>query len=165
MWKDCIDTANESADPETIEKLLRFFCDTSEKECFCAALYTCFMHVNPDVVLELGWVNGYHNFIMPFFIQTFRQTHLRLKELERRTAPKKEEKTSQDEIAGTYGGLSGFGGGMLMLENGGGIPAPMAVSPSGGQHLDMSSFGVPGPGMVAPGMQNGGMPQMGMPGM
>jgi len=164
MWKDCIDTANESADPETIENLLRFFCDTSEKECFCAALYTCFMHVNPDVVLELGWVNGYHNFIMPFFIQTFRQTHLRLKELERRTAPKKEENTAQDEIAGTYGGLSGFGGGMLMLENGGGIPAPMAVSPSGGQHLDMSSFGVPGPGMVAPGMQNG-MPQMGMPGM
>ena len=42
MWKDCIDTANESASSEIIENLLRFFCETSEKECFCAALYTCF---------------------------------------------------------------------------------------------------------------------------
>merc|ERR1712127_372639 len=87
MWKDCIDTANESSDPEIIDKLLRFFCETSEKECFCAALYTCYAHVSPDVVLELGWINGYHNFIMPFFIQTFKHTHERLKTLEERTAP------------------------------------------------------------------------------
>merc|ERR1711924_183840 len=66
MWKDCIDTANESGDSEIIENLLRFFCDSSEKECFCAALYTCFAHISPDVVIELGWLNGYTNFVMPF---------------------------------------------------------------------------------------------------
>eukprot|EP00978_Attheya_sp_CCMP212_P015550 scaffold40082_cov55-Attheya_sp.AAC.1 len=150
MFKDCIDTANESADPETVEKLLRFFCETSEKECFCAALYTCYRHISPDVVLELGWLNGYHNFIMPYFIQTFRRTHLRLKDLETRTAPPEEDENAQNNIAATYGNLGGFGGGVLMLENGGmpmggipgGIPGPMvAASPTGG-NIDMSGFGV-----------------------
>merc|ERR1712157_371454 len=98
VWKDCIDTANESADPEIIENLLRFFCEASEKECFGACLYTCFAHVSPDVVIELGWINGYHNFVMPFLVQTFRKTHLRLSSLEERTAPPKEEDTAQDTI-------------------------------------------------------------------
>ena len=49
---NCIDTANESADAEIIKGLLRFFCETFEKECFCAALYTCYSHISPDVALE-----------------------------------------------------------------------------------------------------------------
>jgi clathrin heavy chain len=156
MWKDCIDTANESGDADIIEGLLRFFCDSSEKECFSAALYTCFGHISPDVVLELGWLNGYHHFIMPFFIQTFRRTHTRLRELETRTAPPKED-GHQDAVAATYGNLGGFGSGVLMLENGGGMGMPMP--PQGG--IDMSGFGVGAPGM--PGMMpNGGMPHMGM---
>jgi len=157
MWKDSIDTANESADAEIIEKLLRFFCETSEKECFCAALYTCFSHVSPDVALELGWLNGYHNFIMPYFIQTFRHTHLRLKELEDKTAPPPEDDV-QGSIAQTYGNLGGFGSGMLMLENGGGIPMPVPQVGMSGMQPDMSGFGIPTqqPGM----MPNGGMPQM-----
>lgn len=150
MWKDCIDTANESEDAEIIEGLLRFFCETSEKECFCAALYTCFSYISPDVALELGWLNGYHNFVMPFLVQTFRRTHQRLKELEERTAPPPEE-DQQDGIAATYGNLSGFGGGMLMLENGG-MGAGMPMAQPG---IDMSGFaGVGG----APQMPNGGMP-------
>jgi clathrin heavy chain len=154
MWKDCIDTANESADPEIIEGLLRFFCETSEKECFSAALYTCFSHISPDVVLELGWINGYHNFIMPYIIQNFRRTHMRLKELETRTAPPKEEANAQDGIAATYGNLGGFGSGVLMLENGGGMSMPGM-----GGGIDMSGFSQqPQMGM----MPNGGMPQMGM---
>mmetsp|Transcript_46155 Transcript_46155/g.70589 ORF Transcript_46155/g.70589 Transcript_46155/m.70589 type:complete len:1732 (-) Transcript_46155:57-5252(-) len=174
MWKDCIDTANESEDPEIIENLLRFFCDSSEKECFAAALYTCFSHVNPDVVLELGWLNGYHHYIMPFFIQTFRRTHKRLADLEKRTEVKQEDEAQQDAIAGTYGNLSGFGG-VLMLENGGGMGGMPA--PQGG--IDMSGFGVGGMPQGMPpqgmpqgmgmmpngGMPNGGMPQMGGMGM
>jgi clathrin heavy chain len=165
MWKDCIDTANESADAEIIEGLLRFFCETSEKECFGAALYTCYGHISPDVALELGWINGYHNFIMPFFIQNFRDTHTRLKKLEERTAPPKED-DQQNSIAQTYGNLGSFGSGMLMLENGaGGIPMPtqMSMGGGGGGGLDMSSFGVPQqPQMQA---QQGMMPNGGMPGM
>merc|ERR1711966_210371 len=153
MWKDCIDTANESADAEIIENLLRFFCETSEKECFCAALYTCYSHVSPDVALELGWINGYHNFVMPFLINTFRHTHERLNKLEDRTAPPTEEEAAQDSIAQTYGNLGGFGG-TLMLENGGGgIPMPTQVTGPGGAGIDMSSFGVPQqPQMAGPGV-------------
>jgi clathrin heavy chain len=153
MWKDCIDTANESADSEIIENLLRFFCETSEKECFCAALYTCYAHVSPDVALELGWINGYHNYIMPFFIQTFKHTAERLKALETKTSPKSEEK-AENEIAGTYGGLNGFNSGMLMIGNGG-MDTIAPVMPQGG--IDMSGFGVPNG--VYP---QGGMPHMGM---
>jgi clathrin heavy chain len=162
MWKDAIDTANESSDSEIIEDLLRFFCEQSEKECFSAALYTCFAHVSPDVALELGWLNGYHNFVMPFFIQTFRKTHLRLKELENRTAPPKEEETAQNAIAQTYGNLGGFGSGLLMLENGGmggGIPGGIPMPVAGGMGIDMSGFGVPNPHM---GMMNGIPPNGGM---
>jgi len=141
MWKDCIDTANESTDAEIIEKLLRFFCETSEKECFCAALYTCFAHISPDVALELGWINGYHNFVMPFFIQTFKSTHLRLKELEDKTTPKEEEKV-QDAIADSYT-LNGFGGGPLMLENGGGGAAALGVQPLGIPQQMVPQMGMP----------------------
>jgi len=168
MWKDCIDTANESADSEIIEGLLRFFCETSEKECFCAALYTCFSHISPDVVLELGWLNGYHNFIMPFLIQTFRQTHVRLEELETRTAPAKEDENVHDGVAATYGNLAGFGSGVLMLENGGmgGMGGGMPM-PGMGHGPDMSGFAqAQNPQMMMQnGSMNGGMPQMMHPGM
>lgn len=158
MWKDCIDTANESEDAEIIEGLLRFFCETSEKECFCAALYTCFSHVSPDVAIELGWMNGYHHFIMPFLIQTFRQTHLRLKKLEERTAPTEENENAHDGIAGTYGNLGGFGG-VLMLENG----PSMGGVPMAGGGIDMSGFGMQGQqqmGVMPNGGMHGMMPQM-----
>jgi len=166
MWKDCIDTANESGDGEIIENLLRFFCDSSEKECFCAALYTCFAHISPDVVIELGWLNGYTNFVMPFLVQTFKRTHQRIENLEKRTELPKEE-DAQDGIAATYGNLAGFGGGVLMLENGGmgGMPPPQMGGMGG---PDMSSFGVggmPNPGMMPNGGLNGTMPQMGLPQM
>ena len=112
--------------------------------------------MRPDVALELGWLNGYQNFIMPFLVQNMRQTYDRLKVLEKRTQPPAEE-DAQDQIAQTYGQLGGFGNGMLMIGNGdmgmGGPPPQMGGMPGGG--VDMSGF-------AQPGMQNGGMPQ-GMP--
>lgn len=158
MWKDCIDTANESTDAEIIENLLRFFCETSEKECFCATLYTCFSHVRPDVALELGWLNGYQHFIMPFLVQNMRQTFDRLKALEDRTKPPKDQ-DNVDEVAQTYGQLGGFNN-MLMLENGGGMGMPGMGMPLGGG-IDMSGFQQGMPPQMQPGMMpqmNGGMP-------
>jgi clathrin heavy chain len=159
MWKDVIDTANESEDPEIIEGVLRFFCETSEQECFSACLYTCFSHISPDVALELGWVNGYHNFIMPFFIQTFRNTHVRLLELETKTAPAKDEETNQDQIAATYassgGGMMGNPG-VLMIDQGQGQAPPPGMNGAG--QYDMYGLAPP------PGMNVGmnGMPPIGM---
>ena len=157
MYKDAIDTANESADAAIIEDLLRFFCKIDEKECFCAALYTCYSHISPDIALELGWLHGYHNFVMPFLVQNLRHTHERLKELETRTEPPKDDKNNQDNIAGTYSNLGGFSNGMLMLENGGGMMPPPQMQGAPGM-VDMSGFAQ----TMAPGMvPNGGM----MPGM
>jgi len=159
MYKDAIDTADESEDVDIIDSLLRFFCETSEKECFAATLYTCFSHISPDVALELAWMNGYHNFVMPYFIQNLRQTHMRLKTLEERTAPPKEQ-DNMDEMAGTYAQLGGLNNGVLMIENGGGF-APTPTSYAG--QPDMSGFGVaqgipPPMGMMPP----NGMPAPGM---
>jgi len=36
MYKDAIETARESEQSELVERLLRYFCDENEKECFCA---------------------------------------------------------------------------------------------------------------------------------
>merc|ERR1712048_1206 len=142
---------------QLIQISLRNFFGSSvkaQKECFCAALYTCYAHISPDVALELGWIHGYHNFIMPFLIQTFKTTHVRLKELETKTNPKEEETKTEDEIAGTYGTLNGFNG-PLMLENGGmGMTAPVPMN--GG--IDMSGFAAAGGVQVQPNV----MPQMNM---
>ena len=112
--------------------------------------------MRPDVALELGWLNGYHHFIMPFFIQNMRQTHDRLRALEERTKPPKEE-GNQDQIAQTYSTLGGFSSGMLMLENGG---MGGMMPPQHGLGIDMSGFAVAGgmnPGMMPPGGMPGGM--------
>jgi len=162
MYKDAIDTAHESGDEEIIDKLLRFFCDKKERECFCAALYTCYDHVSPDVALELGWLNGYHNFIIPFFIQNFRQTHVRLRELEKRTAPPKEEGNTQDTIAATYGALGGMNSGILMIEDvGGSGVAPGYGNMHGG--IDMSGFSQVNAGMNGGVLPPGVLPAGGMP--
>ena len=41
MYKDAIDTSNDSSDPDIVETLLRFFVEKKDKECFCATLHTC----------------------------------------------------------------------------------------------------------------------------
>merc|ERR1712086_327254 len=165
MWKDAIDTANESTDPDIIEELMRFFCSKGEKECFCATLYTCYTHVSPDVVLELGWLNGYYNFIVPYFIQNLKQTHDRLNVLDVRTEPPKEDEKVQDTIANQYGqmGPSNY----LMIGNGGMVPdvQPGVTSPhSFNGAPDMSGFATVQPVQQVPSPQNGyaGHPNMNM---
>ena len=91
---DAIDTAAESRDQEIAEELLKFSVNTSDQECFCATLYTCYDLVRPDVVLELAWKAQWVDFAMPFMIQYTRETYLKLKELDERTKPKEENQVS-----------------------------------------------------------------------
>merc|ERR1719156_378368 len=42
MYKDAMETARDSCNPELVEHLLRTFVDSDMKECFCACLYTCY---------------------------------------------------------------------------------------------------------------------------
>lgn len=66
MFKDAIDTANESQDVDIAEDLLRFFVSIQDKACFSATLYTCYDLIRPDTALELAWRYGYSDFAMPY---------------------------------------------------------------------------------------------------
>ncbi len=88
LYKAAVDTAAESKNPEMVMELLNFFVEEGERECFAAALYTCYDLVGPDVVLELAWKNGMQDVAMPFFIQWTRDTHNKLKALEEQVNPK-----------------------------------------------------------------------------
>jgi clathrin heavy chain len=138
-----------------VDDLLRSFCEIKEKESFCATLYTCYELVSPDVALELGWRNGFVDFIVPFMVETFRKTHLRLAELEKKVSPPEEEvakaemsnacvRRARDPRIKTnspflrYGQQSGVFGNSLMITNGGG--------PAG---FDPATGGYPGDPSVA----------------
>ena len=50
----------------------RYFIEGGLRECFAAALYSCYELLKPDVVLELAWTHGLTDFAMPFLIQVGR---------------------------------------------------------------------------------------------
>ena len=49
-----METAAQSGDAEIAEELLKFFVERGERECFAAALFTCYDLIKPDVALEVG---------------------------------------------------------------------------------------------------------------
>lgn len=68
MFRDAIETAQESKDPEIVEDILRFFVEQGDKEFFTVALYTCYELIRPEVVLELSWRFNLFNNSIPFFV-------------------------------------------------------------------------------------------------
>ncbi len=50
-----METAAQSGDPEIAEELLRFYVEQKERECFAAALFTCYDLIRPDVALEVSF--------------------------------------------------------------------------------------------------------------
>ena len=52
--QDAMETAAQSGDPEIAEELLRFYVEQKERECFAAALFTCYDLIRPDVALEVS---------------------------------------------------------------------------------------------------------------
>jgi len=69
MYRDAIETAQESDNAKIVEELLKFFMEKKEKEFFAAALYTCYEYVRPDLVLEYAWRFNMYEFAMPYMIQ------------------------------------------------------------------------------------------------
>jgi clathrin heavy chain len=105
MYKDAIDTSNDSNDPDIVESLLRFFVEKSDKECFCATLYTCYDLVRPDVALELAWRNKYEDFAMPYLIQFMRHLTEKVDAIDERTkAPEVEQTEVPQEMNMAYNG-------------------------------------------------------------
>eukprot|EP00931_Biecheleriopsis_adriatica_P100318 TRINITY_DN7555_c0_g2_i1.p1 TRINITY_DN7555_c0_g2~~TRINITY_DN7555_c0_g2_i1.p1 ORF type:complete len:1123 (+),score=330.73 TRINITY_DN7555_c0_g2_i1:152-3370(+) len=155
MYKDAMETANESGNAELAENLLRFFVDNGHKECFAACLYTCYDLIRPDVALELAWRKGLTDFCMPYLIQVLREYTGRVDALDKKTLKKEEEEEKQKSAPNDYvpdmpymmgmGGPAGFG--QLALTGG---PAPMMQPQQPG-------FGSAQPSMM---QQPGGMPMM-----
>jgi len=145
MYKDAMETAFDSGNPDLAESLLRFFVDADNKECFAACLFTCYDLIRPDVALELAWRKGMTDFAMPFLIQTLREYTGRIDALDKKTQKKEEAEEKQKSAPNDYvpdymvpqmmgpGGLAGFGN--LAIGN-----APMPQP------------GFPQPGMMQPGM-------------
>merc|ERR1711871_1299796 len=104
MYKDAIDTVAESEDSKLGSELLKFFVEKEDKECFAAALYTCYDMIDPSVALELAWRNNIIDFVMPFMIQYLSDTHSTIKELLERTGPKKEDEVFGDDNVNPLGG-------------------------------------------------------------
>merc|ERR1719401_1706145 len=121
IYKDAMETANESGNPELAESPLRYFVDSDMKECFAACLYTCYDLVRPDVGLELAWRKGMLDFAMPFLIQVLREYTGRIDALDKKTQKKEEAEEKQKSAPNDYvpdymgptmmgpGGLTGFG--------------------------------------------------------
>ena len=176
MWADAMDSAAKSGDRDLAEDLLRFFVEKDIKGCFVATLYACYDLVRPDVVLELAWRNKLVDLIVPFMIQTIRETSSRIETLEKKeaarekaekeAAEKKTKNAAFDVPQGAPGMMAGPGGfGMLAL------PAPTApaaaAGPAPGMGMGMGmgmNMGGPAP-VVDPMFANsasGAMPPMNM---
>ncbi len=94
IYKDAMETAAESKDPEVAEDLLLFFVEQEKRDCFAACLYICYDLLRPDVVLEIAWKNGLYDFAMPYMIQGFRDMTVRIDTLEKAN---KERSVKEDE--------------------------------------------------------------------
>jgi len=97
LYKDAIRTAAESKKSEVAEGLLEFFVKEGLKECFAAALYTCYDVVKPDVALELAWRNNIIDSVMPYLIQVLREYTGKVDTLikDKEKAEKEKEKKQQ----------------------------------------------------------------------
>lgn len=58
VYQDAMETVEKSKQPELAEELLQYFIQINDKEAFCAATYTCYDLLKPDVVLEYAWRAG-----------------------------------------------------------------------------------------------------------
>merc|ERR1719323_273971 len=118
MYKDAMETARDSSNPELAEALLWYFVDEDMKECFAACLFTCYDLVRPDVGLELAWRKGMLDFAMPFLIQVLREYTGRIDALDKKTQKKEEAEEKQKSAPNDYvpdympqmmGNMPGFG--------------------------------------------------------
>ncbi|KAI8903541.1 hypothetical protein EDD86DRAFT_242981 [Gorgonomyces haynaldii] len=151
LYKDCMETANDSKDAEIAEDLLRFFIEIDRKDCFTATLYICFDLLRPDVILELSWRHGLNDFAMPYLIQVLRDNVDRIEILEKANKERTEKDTEREKQD-----AQAVMGGPLMITYGG--PPPV-------QQMGMQQTGIQQPGMIPQQTGMMGMQPTGMMGM
>ena len=84
-------------------------------------LYACYDYIRPDLVLELSWRNGMHDFAMPYMINMLANT---TKELTLLKADNEARKLREKENQTTEDNTPILGGGRLMITAGPSGPPP-----------------------------------------
>ena len=83
-------------------------------------LYACYDLIRPDVIMEISWRQGLHDFTMPFMInflcEQTRAIEMLKKDNEERKSREKSQRTEEDNTPI-------LGGSRLMLTQGPGAPA------------------------------------------
>jgi len=102
LYKDAIQTSAESKKQDVAESLLEFFVQNDLRECFSAALYTCYDVVRPDVALELAWRNKILDSAFPYLIQVVREYTTKVDSLVKETEKKKKEEEKKGELPGSF---------------------------------------------------------------
>ncbi|KAH8731300.1 clathrin heavy chain [Phaeosphaeriaceae sp. PMI808] len=125
LFKDAIETSAMSAKPEVVEDLLRYFVDIGSRECYVGMLYACYDLIRPDVILEISWRHGLHDFTMPYMINLLSQQTAAIEMLKKDNEERKTREASQQKKEEDTPIL----GSRLMLTQG-----PMASAPSPGPY-------------------------------
>ena len=106
LFRDAIETAAHSDEPQVAEELLSYFVDTGNKECYAAMLFACYDLLAPDVVMEVAWRHALHDFTKPFEIQQAHDQRAKLRALEKQVqelTAKDTAKTEEEENAPILG--------------------------------------------------------------
>jgi len=132
LFRDAIETAAISGKTDVVEELLRYFVDIGSRECYVGMLYSCYDLLRPDLILELSWRNGLHDFTMPFMINMLAQQSATIDQLKRDNDERKAREAAQakDEDSTPI-----LGGSRLLLTQGPvatGSPVPFANGVPGG---------------------------------
>ncbi len=74
--------------------------ENKQQEFFAAALYTCYEHIRPDLVLEYAWRFGMYDFAMPYMIQLVSELKTRVETVQKKTEDrdKKEEQKEKEKM-------------------------------------------------------------------
>ncbi|KAK6843019.1 clathrin heavy chain [Apiospora arundinis] len=143
LFKDAIETAAISGKSEVVEELLRYFVDIGSKECYVGMLYACYDLIRPDLVLELSWRHGLHDFAMPYMINMLCQQTKEISTLKADNEARKAKETAQEKDESEAPIL---GGGRLMITAGpggaaGGRASPAAFGQTNGFAPQPTGFG------------------------
>ncbi|KAF2671232.1 clathrin heavy chain [Microthyrium microscopicum] len=151
LYKDAIETAALSGKSDIVEELLRYFVDIGSRECYVGMLYSCYELLRPDVVLEMAWRNGLHDFTMPFMINMLSQQTAAIETLKRDNEERKAREASQKKEEDNTPIL---GGSRLLLTQGpSSSPAPQPYA--NGVPPQMTGLPPMATGMGVAGMQGG----------
>jgi len=141
-----------SGKSDVVTDLLRYFVDIGSRECYVGMLYSCYELLKPDVVLEMAWRNGLHDFTMPFMINMLSPQTATISMLQKDNEERKAREAAQQKDEDSTPIL---GGSRLLLTQGPGNSAPSPQPYANGMPAQMTGMPPMATGMGVAGMQGG----------